>query len=575
MFKTIRKLNNYLRWRYDRHYRERKIHLAIDIILASMVVVLIFFIMFIKFTDFSYKNRLSFDVSYDKDKIVSGQEVIFQIKYANTSKVNLEETKFSFNSPEGFILEEVSPDNFFHKKTNSFEIGHLIPGGNGAIKIKGIFIGAPGSSSEVILNVSYLLNGKLINELFSRKINIDLSSLKITCDNSGFLYRGQPTPISLTLKNISQFDLKDLELSFINSDISLNLEEDKNKVEKENNKLKIKQLKAGENLTIKFSVIYDGAGDKAEIKLVADASINGKKVNQADLTGIFVVKETDLSIKIKPDKQVVDIDDDIIYKITLKNSGDKSIDNLVLDLSANKPSHNLKSVKMANKPFIRLIGKQIIFDRSFKPGEAEDIEITAQFSRSEILINDAISIKAVAQYYINKDLLRGYYLSDISKIKTTDQFKAETRYFSVYGDQLGVGPIPPVAGIPTKYWIFWQLKNHGNKLADLQVSAELPAGVIWSNESSVNKGTLAFDDKKNMFTWQVDEVGSLDENCRLAFALTIIPNAANAKKKILLLNNIKYNFFDDFTRENIEKSFGDLTNDLSSDNYAFIIMDKN
>ena len=175
---------------------------------------------------------------------------------------------------------------------------------------------------------------------------------QITCDNSGFLYRGQPTPISLTLKNISQFDLKDLELSFINSDISLNLEEDKNKVEKENNKLKIKQLKAGENLTIKFSVIYDGAGDKAEIKLVADASINGKKVNQADLTGIFVVKETDLSIKIKPDKQVVDIDDDIIYKVTLKNSGDKSIDNLVLDLSANKPNHNLKLVKMANKPFL-------------------------------------------------------------------------------------------------------------------------------------------------------------------------------------------------------------------------------
>ena len=576
MIKMINNFINYFKARYHRHYREKKIHLAIDIFLALVILILIVFVIAIKFGDFSYKNRLAFEVTTDREKIVSGQEVIFEVKYNNISKSNLSKTKFSFNSPEGFILKEVSPDNFFDKKTNSFEIGDLIPGANGAIKIKGIFIGDPGSNHEVILNVSYFLNDKFINELFTKNFIIDLSSLKLTWNNPGILYRRQPTAMSFDLQNISQFDLSDIELNFTNPDIYLSADGINYKnIKIEKSQLKIKELKSGDVISVNYNLIYNGESNTVEIKLTGQAVINNKTISQADLTGIFAVKETDLSIIIISDQPVININDDVIYRISLNNTGMKNIDNLILDLSSNNSGHTLSSIKMESLPFIKLAGNKIIFDKSLLPSETQGIEIVAKFSRLEILNNDEVQLKATVQYKIDGASLKTYYLSDALKVKTTYQFKGETRYFSMYGDQLGVGPIPPIVDVPTKYWVFFQIKNHGNKLTNFQASANLPEGVIWSDENSMNKGFLTFDRQKNIFTWRIDEIDNLEDGSRIAIALTVIPNSKNVSKDILLLKNIKYSFFDTFTSENIENYFGDLTNDLSKDNYAIIMEKKN
>jgi len=571
MLKTIHKFINFFERRYHRHYREKKIHLIVDFLLAVTILILIVFVISLKFGDFSFRNRLVVKVTSSSEKIVSGGEEVFEIKYNNSSKLNLLKTKFSFTLPEDFILLEVSPNNFFDQRTNSFEIGELIPGANGIIKIKGIVVGDIGGGGELTLNASYFSADKFFNELFIKKIVIDLSGLELKWNNDGILYRGQPSSMSLNLKNSSQIDFNGLEFNFLNPNIYLSTEKINNdEIEIENKLLKIKEIKAGTDLTIDFNLIYNGEGNAAEIRLIAQALINNKPIKQADLIEAFIVKESDLAIKINPDQSVININDEVKYKIILKNLGTKNIDNIILDLSSTDPKHLLKPIKIKNLPFIRLTDNQIVFNRKLSPNEEQEIELTAKFSRQEIKANDEINLKVAAQYKIEGTTLKAYYFSGSTKIKTVYQFKAESRYFSAYGDQLGVGPIPPIAGVPTKYWIFWQFINHGNELTSLQVSAELPEGVIWSDESSVNKGNLSFDQEKNVFVWRVNVADSVEENCRLALALTIIPDANNVAKDILLIKNIKYNFFDSFTQENINDSAGSLTNNLSGDKYANI-----
>jgi len=575
MLKIIEKFIGFLKNRYQRHYREEKFHLAVDIALALIILILMVFIISIKFSDFSYKNKLVVKIIPASETIVSGREARFEIKYTNASKFNLLKTKFSLNLPEDFILEEVSPSNFFDQRTNSFEAGDLMPGANGTIKIKGIVIGAVGSGGKIILNAYYLLNQEFSSELFAGDFVIGSSSLELKWDNAGVLYHGQPTAMSLGLENISQFNLNNLEFDFLGSDVYLGVEADDKNIEIINNRLKIKQIKSGAGLKVNFNLTYDGDSDTVGIRLVGRGTINNKIIKQVDLAEIFTVEEPDLSIKINSVQSVVGIDDDVVYEVFLKNLGPKDINNLVLDLSPGSSRHSLKSVKMKNSLFIRLAGNQIIFDKNLHPSESQEIELTVKFFRPEIFINDEVRLKVAARYNIDGTAFRAYYFSNPAKIKTTYQFKAETRYFSAYGDQLGVGPIPPVAGIPTKYWIFWQFKNRGNELANLRVSADLPSGIIWSDESSVNKGDLTFDQQQNTLIWRVDTVASQEENCRLALALTIIPDIGNAKQDILLLKNIKYDFFDNFTREDIMDSAGSLTNDLSGDSYALIMEKQN
>ena len=569
MLKTIHKFIGYFERRYHRHYREKKMHLIADFLLVVTILILVVFVISLKYGNFSYRNRLAVKVILSSEKIVSGGEELFEIKYSNTSKLNLLKTKFSFTLPEDFILLEVSPDNFFDKKTNSFGVGELIPGANGVIKIKGIVIGEIGEGGELTLNASYFSDDKFFNELFIKDYKIDLSGLELKWNNDGILYRGQPALMTLNLKNSSDIDLNNLEFNFINSDIYLSSEQiNNNEVEIEDKLLKIKQIKPKTDLTIDFNLTYNGDDEAVELRLGGQALINNKSVKQVDLAQTFTVKESDLAIKINPEQSVIGINDEVIYKVILKNSGTNNIDNIVLNLSSTDARHLLGPIKIKNLPFVRLSGDQIVFNRKLSPNEEQEIELTAKFSRQEIKANDEISLKVAAKYNIGETKLKAYYFSNPVKIKTVYQFKAESRYFSAYGDQLGVGPIPPIAGIPTKYWVFWQFKNEGNKLSNLQISAELPSGVIWSDESSVNKGGLSFNQEKNVFVWQVDEVEGIEENCRLALALTIIPEANNVAKDILLLKNIKYNFFDSFTQENIAASTGNLTNNLSGDKYA-------
>ncbi len=56
-------------------------------------------------------------------------------------------------------------------------------------------------------------------------------------------------------------------------------------------------------------------------------------------------------------------------------------------------------------------------------------------------------------------------------------FEVQARYYTASGDQLGLGPLPPVAGEPTRYWILWTLGPADRSLHDLTYDAQLADNV--------------------------------------------------------------------------------------------------
>ncbi len=562
MIKIIESFINFFKNRHHRHYRDKKFHLAADLSFAMIILILAVFVIAIKFGVFQYKNKMSFEITPEISEITSGRETIFEIKYANSSKINLLKTKFSLNLPEDFILKEVLSnsysEDFFDKKTSVFSVGDLIPGANGKIKIKILVVGDSGSREKIILNSGYFMDNEFFNEFFSQDFIIEKSSLELKWDHAGILYEKQPSGMLLNLKNSGDVDLDKVELNFTNSDIALDYENCDSNIEAKDNRLKIKQLKAGDSLKINFNLIYSGKSQTAAVKLEIFASANNGRIKQADLAENFIIKQPCLSVEINSTRPSAYIGDKIDYEIILKNSCDENIGGLTLDLSSGDSKRELLSVEMKNVPFAELSCRQIIFDKVLSKDHNQKIELAAEFSRQKIFLNDEIILKSTARYNSGEAKLKAFYFSNPVKIKTTYQFKAETRYFSAYGDQLGVGPIPPIAGIPTKYWIFWHFKNQGNKLSDFKVSADLAENAIWSGENSLNKGRIDFDKEKKIFIWSVDSIGGMEENYGLALALTIIPPANYGGENMIILKNIRYSFIDNFTGERISGSAGDL-----------------
>ena len=61
-------------------------------------------------------------------------------------------------------------------------------------------------------------------------------------------------------------------------------------------------------------------------------------------------------------------------------------------------------------------------------------------------------------------------------------------YYSPQGDQLGIGPLPPMVDIQTNYWIFWQIGNFNSDLENFTLTAQLPENIVWTGKKSLLAG---------------------------------------------------------------------------------------
>jgi hypothetical protein len=153
------------------------------------------------------------------------------------------------------------------------------------------------------------------------------------------------------------------------------------------------------------------------------------------------------------------------------------------------------------------------------------------------------------------------------KIKVSSNLRVSSKglYYSEQGDQLGVGPLPPVVDVPTNFWIFWQLNNNGNELKNLTVSADLPNNIGWTGQKTVLAGDLRNGEISRKVVWTVDDVAASGGNYRAGFELELIPTMADLGQVPLLISNIQYSATDAFTGQLLTGSLSDINANIKDD----------
>jgi len=140
------------------------------------------------------------------------------------------------------------------------------------------------------------------------------------------------------------------------------------------------------------------------------------------------------------------------------------------------------------------------------------------------------------------------------------QISGLARYFTLEGDQLGRGPLPPQVGESTSYWIFWKLENNPNALANVQVSGKLAANVSFTGRSSVVEGgNLKYDSSTNRVTWIINNISSGQTISQAGFEVSLTPAANQTGSVALLIQNIFASAKDLVSGQNIQKSAADIS----------------
>lgn len=159
-----------------------------------------------------------------------------------------------------------------------------------------------------------------------------------------------------------------------------------------------------------------------------------------------------------------------------------------------------------------------------------------------------------------------------NKINSDLAAQVLARYFTPDGDQLGRGPLPPKAGVATKYWIFLSAENNLNNVSDVFVSAILPQNVEWTGNKSVSLGELSYNETKRNVAWKVGEVGRYTgeewSKQGAAFEVALTPDAEQIGQAALLFDKIKIFGTDKFTGQFLERTAPDVTTDLVYDGLA-------
>jgi len=106
----------------------------------------------------------------------------------------------------------------------------------------------------------------------------------------------------------------------------------------------------------------------------------------------------------------------------------------------------------------------IYFKDDLAAQESGSFNIKVLVQRNKIELNQEAGLFASINYtYQDKSISYPAY-SSRAKICSSLNVKSAGYYYSPQGDQLGMGPIPPMVDIPTNYWIFWSADNFGNDL---------------------------------------------------------------------------------------------------------------
>lgn len=147
------------------------------------------------------------------------------------------------------------------------------------------------------------------------------------------------------------------------------------------------------------------------------------------------------------------------------------------------------------------------------------------------------------------------------------EIKSDGYYYSLQGDQLGIGPLPPMVDKQTNLWVFWEISS-AKGVRDIKVTGQLSDNVVWTNKKTVLSGQLQFGEVGRRVVWTVAQIDSKNNLYKIGFEIGVIPAENDIGKILDLLTNIEYQAIDQYTGKKIQGNLNKITTDLKSDNLA-------
>jgi len=547
-------INSHFRRRHEKHYKNSKFHLWADLVMAGIIVVLLVIILWLSFWQPHAQINLESGTNH---KIIKSAELqTFHLKYKTNNSSS--DNTIAVNLPDNFEFVRAVPSDKYNQDTHTFKLGKLSSGSNGEVKISGYVYADIGKQQAISFNFNCSSCGKS-GVLSSYLYNIEDSSLDMQVIAPDKIYKNIENKFRVNIENTSVKDIRSMYLK-VSDDWLLSSNEDI-----ENNKIIVDKIEAGEIKNIEFKLISprDKQSDNLEIQTYLIKK--GKELLQNKWQKQVDIFDPELESQLT---YLNNNNNTISFNLDFKNNSNNTLsdlafrigadDNIILDnLSLNQSISN-----------VEIIDKIIRLKQNLESQESVHLSLKINAKQEKDVINPEFELRVEPSYLSNQSRYSYQVSSEPIKLLSNLEASSKAYYYSPQGDQLGIGPLPPVDGLPTTYWIFLEASNYGNALVDFSLSGKLAENVRWANKKSVVNGSIYQAPGSNKVTWQIRNIDNKDLNSSARFALTLIPDTAQINSIPLLFKDITVTAYDTFTQKNINFSLPDINAELTHDPLA-------
>jgi hypothetical protein len=554
-----------LKERHQKHYQGNVVHLVMDIILAFILLSVIASAIWL-FVDQPWKKDFSLNIISQNEEIASGRLETFEIDYRNDSEKNLSQSNFALIFPDNFELQTVSPANLFSPETNTLKFGDLNSGANGRIIVKGIVFGAPNDSQKMAVVVSYTKTGVKRYQAKTFDYVVKDSSLKLNWSLPQTLYQGAEFKSVMNIENLGDASYEKLEIS-VNGDLAITSAVCAKEIKIEKNKLILNNISPGEKMSVELSFVPEGQVGERKINTSMITYKRNQLIPQAVLEHQAVIEEYKLGVSWSGPEGAISAGSRNNYKLIIKNNDDAVIKNINVVIKNNNSNYSMSLVKSSVTANCSIKGENF-FIKELDPGSEAILDLIIAFDRKSfqprqnIVMGAEINSEVEGQKFTVKSQYQG------AKFISELDLKSGAYYYSPQGDQLGIGPMPPIVGIPTKYWVIWKTKNQGNELKNFSIRGTLPANVSFADKKSLLAGDLYYDSHKREVVWTIDDIADNSNASKAAFEIQFIPTASDQNHISNLLQNLNYEADDVFAGEKISGNLKNLTTNLDFDSLS-------
>jgi len=515
------------------------------------------------------------DASVAPKEVITGGSSTLAFRYENTSKEQIRNGRLTFTFPEHFALEDFeSAAEQVGQQT--FDIGTVNPSEYGYIHVRGTMFGDVGGDQVFTTSFSYAYgenetDTKTKEHVFSPTA----STLALELNVPKHLFSYQEIDGVIRYKNTGDVDFPAMKITpswpegftLLQSDPALR-----------DGAFYVSSIESGDEGWIAFTGrLADESG--YSFTFTPSFEFQGASYTQEILNANVDILPSPIELSHTIEEEFLSPGEVATVTAQFENVSSYPLQNVHLVLETDPLVFGTDTdgdMEYVDGVFVQKGGIA-----SIAPGERGSITLSLPV-RSDLAgiplsdlteITVTTSIGAELEITIDEFPVTMKTLNDSqeTRLSSPSVFQAVGRYWASTGDQLGRGPVPPLALETTKYWIFWSVSGTTNTLSDLELQAELGDNVQLTGRQSVSTGSAILEEDGSV-VWRISEgAPTLPSGSRAigaAFEVAITPGTSDIGTIPTLLGTSLFTARDTFTGAFISESSPAITTEIPTDQTA-------